>query len=80
MVSLVKKVGQGLWDKIAVAVKALTRRTYTQDVKSKLFTTPAGPVRTARYLMMPFAPLSAKKLSLGWRQSLYYLYDSVISG
>ena len=48
MVSLVKKVGQGLRDKIAVAAKALASRTYTQDIKSKLFTTPAGPLRTAR--------------------------------
>ena len=45
MVSLVKKVGQGLRDKIAVAAKALASRTYTQDIKSKLFTTPAGPLR-----------------------------------
>lgn len=52
MVSLVKKVGQGLHDKIAVAVKALTSGTYTQDMKSKLFTS-AGPLRTARYVMTP---------------------------
>ncbi|CAH3160677.1 unnamed protein product [Porites evermanni] len=79
MVSLVKKVGQGLRDKIAVAVKALTSRTYTQDIKSKLFTTPAGPLRTARYVMTPLEPFSVKKSSLEWRQSSYYIYDSVIS-
>ena len=67
VISLVKKVGHGLRDKIAVAVQALTRRTYTQDVRSTLFTTPAGPLRTARYLMTPLEPFSVKKSSLEWR-------------
>ena len=67
VISLVKKVGYGLRDKIAVAVQALTRRTYTQDVRSTLFTTPAGPLRTARYLMTPLEPFSVKKSSLEWR-------------
>ena len=67
VISLVKKVGHGLCDKIAVAVQALTRRTYTQDVRSTLFTTPAGPLRTARYLMTPLEPFSVKKSSLEWR-------------
>ena len=67
VISLVKKVGHGLLDKIAVAVQALTRRTYTQDVRSTLFTTPAGPLRTARYLMTPLEPFSVKKSSLEWR-------------
>lgn len=79
VISLVKKVGHGLRDKIAVAVQALTRRTYTQDVRSTLFTTPAGPLRTARYLMTPLEPFSVKKSSLEWRKSSYYIYDSVIS-
>ena len=67
VISLVKKVGHGLRDTIAVAVQALTRRTYTQDVRSTLFTTPAGPLRTARYLMTPLEPFSVKKSSLEWR-------------
>ena len=67
MVSLVKKVGQGLRDKIAVPAKALASRTYTQDIKSKLFTTPAGQLRTARYVMTPLEPFSVKKSSLEWQ-------------
>ena len=67
MVSLVKKVGQGIRNKIAVAVKALTSRTYTQEVPSSLFTTPAGPLRSARYIMTPLEPFSVKKASLEWR-------------
>ena len=67
VVSLVKKVGQGIRDKITVAVKALTSKTYTQEVKSSLFTTPAGPLRSARYLMTPLQPFSVKKSALEWR-------------
>lgn len=67
VMSLVKKVGQGLRDKFSVAVRALTSRTYTQDVRSSLFTTPAGPLRSARYVMTPLEPFSVKKASLEWR-------------
>lgn len=67
MVSLVKKVGQGIRNTIAVAVKALTSRTYTQEVPSFLFTTPAGPLRSARYIMTPLEPFSVRKASLEWR-------------
>jgi len=78
VVSLVKKVGQGIREKLAVAVKALTTRTYTQEVRSSLFTTPAGPLRSARYIMTPLEPFSVKKSALEWRQNSYYVYDSVI--
>jgi len=67
IVSLVQKAGNNLKEKIAVAVKALTSRTYSQDVKSFLFTTPAGPLRSARYIMTPAEPFSAVKSSLEWR-------------
>lgn len=67
VVSLVKKVGQGIREKLAVAVKALTTRTYSQEVKSSLFTTPAGPLRSARYIMTPLEPFSVKKSTLEWR-------------
>ena len=67
IVSLVQKAGHNLKEKIAVAVKALTSRTYSQDVKSFLFTTPAGPLRSARYIMTPVEPFSAVKSSLEWR-------------
>ena len=67
IVSIVRKAGNNLKEKISVAVKALTSRTYTQDVKSYLFTTPAGPLRSARYLMTPLVPFSAVKSSLEWR-------------
>ena len=67
IVSLVQKAGHNLKEKIAVAVKALTSRTYSQDVKSFLFTTPAGPLRSARYIMTPAEPFSAVKSSLEWR-------------
>lgn len=79
MISLVKKVGQGLRDKFAVAVKALTSKTYTQEVKSSLFTTPAGPLRSARYLMTPLQPFSVKKSALEWRQHSYYVLDSCVA-
>lgn len=67
IVSLVRKAGNNLKEKFSVAVKALTSRTYTQDVKSFLFTTPAGPLRSARYVMTPLVPFSAVKSSLEWR-------------
>lgn len=67
IVSLVQKAGHSLKEKIAVAVKALTSQTYSQDVKSFLFTTPAGPLRSSRYIMTPVAPFSAAKSSLEWR-------------
>ncbi len=67
IVSLVRKAGNNLKEKFSVAVKALTSRTYTQDVKSFLFTTPAGPLRSARYVMTPLVPFSAVKSSIEWR-------------
>lgn len=67
VISLVKKVGQDIRNKIAVAVRALTSRTYTQEVPSSLFTTPAGPLRSARYIMTPVEPFSVKKSALEWR-------------
>ena len=68
IVSLVAKVGNNLKRKLNVAFKALTTaRTYTQDVKSFVFTTPAGPLRSARHIMTPMEPFSAMKSSLEWR-------------
>lgn len=55
VVSLVRKVGNTVKQKLNVALKALTSRTYLQDVKSTLFTTLAGPLRSARYIMTHFA-------------------------
>ena len=67
IVSLIKKAGDSVKQKITVAFKALTTRTYRHDVKSFLFTTPAGPLRSARYIMTPSQPFSAAKSSLEWR-------------
>ena len=68
IVSLVRKAGSNLKQKLNVAFKALTSsRTYTQDVKSFLFTTPAGPLRSARYIMTPMEPFSTMKSSVEWR-------------
>jgi len=78
IVSLVQKAGHNLKQKIAVAVKALTSRTYSQDVKSFLFTTPAGPLRSARYIMTPAEPFSAAKSSLEWRNHSYYILGTTI--
>ena len=55
VVSLVRKVGNTVKQKLNVALKALTSRTYSQDVKSTSLTTPAGPLRSTRYIMMHFA-------------------------
>ena len=71
---LLKKEGQGLQDKIAVAVKALSSITYTQDVKSSLFPATAGPLRLARYFMTIWETLSVKKLWLE-RQSEIIMKD-----
>ncbi|PFX20621.1 putative RNA-directed DNA polymerase from transposon X-element, partial [Stylophora pistillata] len=79
VVSLVRKVGDTVKQKLNVALKALTSRTYSQDVKSILFTTPAGPMRSARYIMTPAVPFSAAKSSLEWRNHSYYVLDSTIS-
>lgn len=67
IVSLVCKAGNSLKEKLSVAVRALTSRTYRQDIKSFLFTTPAGPLRSARYMMTPLEPFSAIKSSSEWR-------------
>ena len=67
IVSLVRKAGNNLKEKFSVAVKALTSRTYTQDVKSFLFNTPSGPLRSARYVMTPAVPFSAIRSSVEWR-------------
>lgn len=67
IVSLIKKAGDSVKQKITVAFKALTTRTYRHDVKSFLFTTPAGPLRSSRYIMTPSQPFSAAKSSLEWR-------------
>ena len=67
VVSLVRKVGNPVKQKFNVALKALTSRTYSQDVKSVLYTTPAGPLRSARYIMTPAVPYSTAKLSLEWQ-------------
>lgn len=69
IVSLVRNAGNKLKEKFNVAVKALT---HTQDIKSFLFNTPAGPLRSARYVMTPLAPFSALK-SLEWRY-VYFVY------
>ena len=55
VVSLVRKIGNTVKQKLNLALKALTSRTYLQDVKSTLFTTLAGPLRSARYIMTHFA-------------------------
>ncbi|KAJ7391759.1 hypothetical protein OS493_016046 [Desmophyllum pertusum] len=68
-----------LKEKLSVAVRALTSRTYRQDIKSFLFTTPAGPLRSARYMMTPLEPFSAIKSSSEWRNNSYYVLDSTIS-
>lgn len=78
IVSLIQKAGHNLKGKIAVAVKALTSRTYSQDVKSFLFTTPAGPLRSARYIMTPAEPFSAVKSALEWRNHSYYILGTTI--
>lgn len=79
IVSLIKKAGDSVKQKITVAFKALTTRTYRHDVKSFLFTTPAGPLRSSRYIMTPSQPFSAAKSSLEWRNHSYYVLDSTIN-
>lgn len=67
IVSLIKKAGSSVKQKINIAFKALTGCTYQHDVKSFLFTTPAGPLQSARYIMTPTQPFSAAKSSLEWQ-------------
>lgn len=78
LVSIVKSVGENIRSKVTVALNALTGRSYTHRIPSALFTTPAGPLRSARYVMTPLDHFSVKKAALKWRKNPYYLYDSVI--
>ena len=67
LVSIVKSVGENIRSKVTVALNALTGRSYTHRIPSALFTTPAGPLRSARYVMTPLDHFSVKKAALKWR-------------
>ncbi|XP_068671492.1 schlafen-like protein 1 [Montipora foliosa] len=78
VVSLVKKVGENIRSKIVLAVKTLTSKSYSHPIPSKLFTTPAGPLRSARYVMTPLEPFSVKRSAIEWRKNSYFVLDSVM--
>ena len=67
LVSIVKKVGENIRSKVTVTLNAIAGRSYTHRIPSALFTTPAGPLRSARCVMTPLEPFSVKKAALTWR-------------